>query len=130
MPISKKILLDTNFLLIPAQFGVDIFSEIERICHFPYKLCVLDKTVNELEKIEQTQKGKHRERAKLALSLIKNKKINIIPSEKGNYVDDIIVGLINSNYIVATQDKELKKRVEAKKVPIISLRQKKYLIME
>ena len=27
----QKILLDTNFLLLPSQFKVDIFSEIERI---------------------------------------------------------------------------------------------------
>ena len=44
----KKIILDTNFLLIPAQFNVDIFSEIERICDFQYQLCIVDKTLSEL----------------------------------------------------------------------------------
>ena len=29
----KKILLDTNFLLIPFQFNVDIFAEINRIAN-------------------------------------------------------------------------------------------------
>ncbi|MBW2991754.1 hypothetical protein KY345_00870 [Candidatus Woesearchaeota archaeon] len=30
----RKIILDTNFLLIPGQFKIDIFSEIRRICDF------------------------------------------------------------------------------------------------
>ena len=54
----KKIILDTNFLLIPSQFNVDIFTEIDRICLFKYKLCVLDETINELNSIIEKQKGK------------------------------------------------------------------------
>ena len=57
---NKTILLDTNFLMLSAQFNVDIFSEIERICNFNYKLYVLDKTVDELKYIVVKQKGKHR----------------------------------------------------------------------
>ena len=53
----EKILLDTNFLLIPSQFKVDIFSEIKRICNFSYKLYVLDKSVGELNYIIENQKG-------------------------------------------------------------------------
>jgi len=49
----RKIILDTNFLLIPAQFKVDIFSEIDRICSFTYSLFVLDKSVEELKKISK-----------------------------------------------------------------------------
>ena len=47
----QKILLDTNFLLIPAAFNVDIFSEFNRI--FPKnKLFILDKSIGELRNIE------------------------------------------------------------------------------
>ena len=42
----QKILLDTNFLLIPAAFNVDIFSEFNRI--FPLnEIFILDKSLNE-----------------------------------------------------------------------------------
>ena len=44
-----KIILDTNFLMIPSMFKVDIFSEIERICDFKYELCIVDKTLDEKE---------------------------------------------------------------------------------
>jgi Uncharacterized proteins of PilT N-term./Vapc superfamily len=31
-----KVLLDTNALMMPEQFGVDIFSELERLGYFDY----------------------------------------------------------------------------------------------
>ena len=122
-----KILLDTNFLLIPAQFKVDIFSEIERIADFPYELCILEQTIDELNKIIKEQKGKNREAAKLALQLVKQKGLNTIRnSQKGN-VDDIILDIVDSSYVVATQDKELKRLLKKKKIKTIILRAKKYL---
>ena len=73
-----KVLLDTNFLLIPANFRVDIFSEIDRICDFKYQIVVLDKTIDELNKIIEKQKGKHKQAAGLGLKLLKTKHIKIL----------------------------------------------------
>ena len=123
--MKKIIILDTNFLLIPAQFNVDIFSEIERICDFPYQLCIIDKTLSELDSIIENQRQKYKNSAKLALKLLKSKAVKIIKTKKDKYVDDLIFDLAeNADIIIATQDKELKKRL---KNPIITLRQKKYL---
>ncbi len=122
----KKILLDTNVLLIPYQFNIDIFSEINRICQFKYKLYVLDKIIDELKSIQKDkrQKLKNKNAAKLALQLIKAKKINIIKTKKDKPVDDLIAAL--KGYIIATQDINLKKRLKTK---IITLRAKKKLII-
>ena len=120
----EKIILDTNFLLIPARFNVDIFSEIDRICG-KYKLYIIDKTVDELKKIIDTGKGKDKDAAKLALGLVENRKVEKIKTKEGT-VDDLIISL--DGYIVATQDKELKRRLKEKDVKVISLRQKNYLI--
>ena len=141
----KKILLDTNFLLIPYQFKVDIFSEIDRIILEKYQICILDKTIDELNKIirDKEQKLKNRLAATLALQLVKAKDVKIIKtklsnkSEKGfevqkelqrqdKSVDDIIAEL--KGYIIATQDILLRKRLKHLKKGIITLRQKKYLI--
>jgi len=124
-----KILLDTNFLLIPSQFKVDIFSEIERIMYEPYKIYILEQTIDELKKIIKEQKGKHREAANLALKLIKQKDLNTIKNFSKDSVDDIILDIVDSSYIVATQDKELKKVLKEKKIKIIALRAKKYLVI-
>jgi rRNA-processing protein FCF1 len=126
MPVAKKILLDTNFLMIPASLGVDIFEKIEEMCDFPYELFVLEKSKQELERIQGRGRGKDSREAKLALSLIDAKKINVLIEDSNDYVDDVLVSL-NDEYIIATQDTELKKRLTGRK---IFLRQKKYLVQE
>jgi rRNA-processing protein FCF1 len=124
----KNILLDTNFLMIPASLGVDIFTEIDRISDFKHEICVLDKTVDELKRIAETQKGRHRDAAKLALQLVARKGIVIVQTKNNLNVDDLILKNVNSkSFIVATQDRELKRRLKTRKVPVIVLRQKKYL---
>lgn len=128
MPKSKKVILDTNFLLIPGQFKVDVFSELDRVCQFAYTLFIIDKTIQELEAILQKQHGKHKEAAKLALTLIKAKNINTLPSASDN-VDDAIVMIADNHTLVATQDAILKQRLKNKAGGIITLRQKKYLII-
>lgn len=122
----KKILLDTNFLLIPAQFKIDIFAEIDRIMLEKYKLFTLDKVIDELKSIQKNpkQKQKNKKAAKLALQLIKAKKVNIIKTKTDKLVDDIIASL--KGYIIATQDIGLKRRLKTK---IITLRAKKKLII-
>jgi len=127
----KKILLDTNFLLIPAQFRVDIFSEIERICNFNYKLHILDRTIEELDSIIEKQKGKSKDAAKLALKLIKLKKISIIKTKEKLATDRLIIKTANKKeFIVATQDKFLKKQLKTENTALIVLRQKKRLLLE
>ena len=122
----KKILLDTNFLLLPAQFKLDIFSEIDRIMLAKYKLYTLDKVLDELNSIQKDpkQSQKNKKAAKLALQLIKVKKVNILKTKTDKSVDDTIVNL--KGYIVATQDIGLKRRLKTK---IITLRAKKKLII-
>ena len=124
----KKILLDTNFLMICFQFRVDIFTELDRVCNFDFKLFVLDKTIEELEKIVGEQKGKNKEAAKIALKLIAIKKINIIKTKSNIKTDDVIRDVAaKDNYIVATQDKDLKRRLINQGASVIVLRQKKVL---
>jgi len=132
--LKKKVILDTNFLLIPGQFKVDIFTEIERVMNEPYNLCIIDKTINELKGIEIYGKTKDRNAVKLAIALIQNlikqKSLKTINSYSRKSVDDIIVKKSDKNVYVATQDKELKKRVKEHQGRIITLKQKKYLIRE
>ncbi len=124
----KKIILDTNFLLIPSQFGVDIFSEIKRIMDEEYELCIVDSTLDELDKLQITESGSDKKAAKLAKDLIKAKSIKVLKTEKNLNTDKLIVNLAkNPDFIVATQDKELKGILKGNKVPLIILRAKKHL---
>jgi len=129
--MNKKIIIDTNFLLIPGQFKIDIFSEIERIADFNYKLFIIDKTIDELKNIiKNEQSRRQRESAKLGLELIKKKDLKTIRTTAEKSVDDLILDIANKGTIVATQDKELKKRLREKGISIITMRAKKYLVIE
>tara|TARA_Y100000310_G_scaffold168197_1_gene168258 strand:+ start:60 stop:458 length:399 start_codon:yes stop_codon:yes gene_type:complete len=127
----KQIVLDTNFLLIPGEFNVDIFSEIERICSFNYSLVVLDVVMGELDKLIE-KGGKEKKNSKLALTLINQKNVNIVKSiDSGISVDDVIVGYAQKNQcVVATQDLGLAGKLKLSKIPRILLRKKQFLVIE
>ena len=126
----NKIILDTNFLMIPWQFRVDIFSEFDRICSFNYKLYIFEETINELRGImnDSNSSGKDKKAAEFALKLIKLENINIIKSKKKD-VDSLILDNVNEDDFVATQDMQLKRELVKKRVSLIALRKKKYLIL-
>ncbi len=131
---KAKVIIDTNFLLMPGQFNVDIFSEIDRVMDKSYEICIIDSTMEELNKLIVLGKKKDREAAKLGYVLVeslkKQKSLKTIAGSSNKNVDDIIVAKANKNVYVATNDKELKQRVKEKEGKIITLRQKKYLVRE
>ncbi|HII88796.1 TPA: hypothetical protein HA253_04320 [Candidatus Woesearchaeota archaeon] len=137
--IKVTIVLDTNFLLIPGQFKVDIFRELERIIDAPYRLVVLDATIDELKELRDKKgaKGRDKDAAKLALRLVQAKtetqNINIVTSAEP-YVDQAILQMVQEDrkdkkLVVATQDQELKRLLKKAGTKTITLRQKKYLII-
>ena len=132
----KTIILDTNFLLIPAQFKVDIFEEIKRIMTTPYKLRIMAKTIDELNNIinnksERKQTAKDKTAAKIALQLIVKYKIVKILSSKDLNVDNLILNTATkTSHIVATQDINLKRKLKEKRIPLIILRKKQYLELQ
>jgi hypothetical protein len=126
----RGVILDTNFLMIPASLKVDIFTELDRICNFQYEVFIVDKTIDELAKIQKEQKGKYKKEAQVAMALIGQRKINALKTPDG-HADDLILDLAKEkDYIVATQDTAFKKKLKENNIPIIFLRQKKYLILE
>ena len=127
-----KIILDTNFLISSVRFKVDIFSELQRICDFKYQACIIDGILDELKRLVEIGKPKDKIAAKISLELVKKENIKIIKTYPKNKrvknVDFLILNLIKKeDFIVATQDKELKREIRKKGVPIIVLRQKRYL---
>lgn len=127
--VPKKVILDTNILLAPGQFRVDIFSDIEGIMDVPYKLYIIDKTIDELEKIRKKAKLPDRQAANIALQLLDRKNIERLDTDgvKGKIVDDYICNLSDKDTVVATSDRKLIMRLKRNHIKIIELAQKKYL---
>lgn len=130
----KIVLLDTNFLLIPAQFRVDIFAELRRLCDFNYKLAVLAATVAELDGIasDKTASAKDRRAAKLGLKLLKAKGVSAVGADRKVFkstdkaiLDFAIQG--KGGVVVATQDRLLREKLKSAGVAVIVLREKQYL---
>jgi rRNA-processing protein FCF1 len=123
----KRILLDTNALLMPEQFKVDIFEDLKRVCNFNFEIYVVKQTIKELEKIKEEGNMNDRRAAAIGLGLIKAKDLKIL-DEKEGYTDDVIVDLAKEGFIIVTADKELKKRLKSIGAEHITLRQTKHLI--
>ena len=119
--MEKNIILDTSFVLTAIKFKIDLSSELERICDFPYKLFIIDKTLDEL---------RNKPNSKIALILIKHLNVGLIETRKDKNVDNLIMENADENSIVATQDIELKNRLKAKAIKVITIRQKQHLIIE
>lgn len=120
----KKIFLDTNALMAIEEFKLDIFLELFKCCNFPFKPVVLQGTLDELKKIGQEQRGKYKQAAKLALGIVKAKKVQVLES-KGD-VDDVLVEKSEQGNLVLTQDIILKRRLTK---PYLTIRQKKKIVM-
>ncbi len=128
-----RVIIDTNFLLLPSSQGIDIYSEINRVLTVPYELCVLENTYRELQHIidgKTKAKGDDKFNAKLGFIMAKQKGLKILAcSSKEPLVDDNIVRVANEKTFVATLDKELQKRLQKKGAKIITVRQKNHLIV-
>jgi len=122
----RRILIDTNFLMIPYKFKIDIFSEFGRICNFNFRLHIFKQTMEELSNIIEKQSGSDKKAAKFALKLIQMKDIGIINSAAGS-ADEAMLKHSHKLDVIATQDRILKKKLLAKGMSVIILRQKKYL---
>ncbi len=115
-----KILLDTNFMMIPNQFGVDIFEFLK-----DYEILTPSSCVDELKKLSK-KRGKDGMAAKVAIRLIKEKKVEVIRArEKGDRA--ILNYAVQEKCSVGTNDKELIKALKNNGIKIIRLKQKKYL---
>ncbi|MBL7169629.1 MAG: nucleotide-binding protein [Candidatus Aenigmarchaeota archaeon] len=124
----KTIILDTNFLTIPYQFGVDIFEEIGKVITGNYELITLEGVVKELGQMSQ-EKGKDSVAAKIGLELIKKKGVKVVKTQEKN-VDDAILELASEQTLVATNDKKLIKSLKHKNVKVLYLRSKNRLVLE
>jgi len=128
----EKVLLDTNFCMIPAQFGVDIYAEIKRLLPLA-KIYTLDMNIKELEDLMENGSFKERRAARIALQLIRQKDVEIIKTKSflntaknPKDADEALAEFAKEGYIIATQDRELKRRING---PLIVMRKKKFLMI-
>jgi len=118
----ERIILDTNFLVAPFQFSFDLFDEINRL--YPYaELYTLEDALEEAKSIE---KGKYKD---LVPQMIEKQDIELMETKGEGMVDDLLVEL-SDQFLVATNDTELKERIKSKGNPVLIIRSKDHLEVE
>lgn len=117
-----KVIIDTNALMIPVQFNVDIFEELKRLGYDSFIVPL--SVINELNNLERKLRGKDKTAVKVAKSLAQRCEI----LNNTGHADDVIVDLAcELTAAVLTNDIGLRKRLEDKNIPVICLRQRNRL---
>jgi len=121
---SVKVIIDTNALMVPEQFGVDIFSELKRLGYVQW--IVPAQVLGELRSLAiRADKGRDKIAARVALGLSEH--CNIVGEDNFDADKAIEELAINEGAAVFTNDKALKKRLFSKGITVIYLRQGRYL---
>ena len=117
-------MLDTNFLIAPFQLSIDLFEEIDRL--YPVnKVYTLEDAVQEAQSIEE---GRYKA---LVEKLIETQDIEVLETEKETdssrkvekekEVDDLLVNICDE-FIIATNDRELKERLVKQGAEVLFIR--------
>ena len=120
-----KVLFDANALMIPGQFGVDIFSETEGLIG-SFEPVTIEGVVSELEGLS-CGRGRNASAARVGVSLSRRCTVSKNPDNKIP-VDDMIVRYADeNNCMVMTNDRGLKNKLLEYHIDVIVLRNQKTL---
>ncbi len=116
----KTIILDTDFIINAVKNKIHLESSLKEISPEKCNIAIIDKTLDEL---------KNKPYENLSKQLVAN--FEIINTKKDKTVDELILESCKENkgIIVATQDRKLKEKLKKGCIPIITIRQQKYLVL-
>ena len=124
-----KILVDTNFLLMQFEYGLDVPSELLRISNGPITLLIPSVVMRELD----TLAGRNGRRATAARFAIQNlprlrERFKMEVVESFGAADEWIIKYAQKNHIcVATNDVSLRRRLLSLGVAVIAAKGKSKL---
>ncbi|MDD5317572.1 MAG: nucleotide-binding protein [Candidatus ainarchaeum sp.] len=109
----RRVWLDANFLMLPAQFKVDIFAELERVIEEPFELLAPSGVLGELGNVS-AGRGIDAAAARVALKIAGSGRVKIVQSE--GPVDDWLAEKAGEGDVVCTNDLGLIRRLRGRKV--------------
>jgi len=126
-----KVVLDANFFFVPSQFNLDIFEELANLLNQRFEPILLSSTQKELQGLAESSSQKIRKRAELGLKLAEKCRFVSVGKRSMETYDDVIVRVAAEwKSPVATNDRELRRRLRTLGLPVIFLRQKHRLELE
>jgi len=125
--LPVKVLLDSNFLMIPMEFHIDVFEEIQNLFGRRVEFILIKPVHDELRTLLK-RGSKVVRQAAYALELAKRCRIMNVEMKPSESTDDAIARVAkDTGTIVATTDLELKTRLRNINVPVIYLRERSRL---
>jgi len=118
------VVLDTNILMLLAH-GVRVFDDISEALEAKPRFVVIKPVYNELRKLANSSEAKTRRNAEFVLSVVE-KLCEVVDymAKNGETVDDAIIQYaLENNAIVATNDRELRRRLRSLNIPEAYLRE-------
>ncbi|GEM_PF-736962 len=124
----KNVFLDADFLVFCAQSKIDYSSELRRLLNVNFKMCLLDKTLDELE-VVAAKSAKNSVAVRLVKTILSSQKIEIIQTDKRTNTDGLIL-IRKDVYAVCTQDKQFKALLKARSILVLTARKAGCLVIE
>ena len=129
--MTLKVILDSNFLFIPAKFQIDVFEELAKLLNQRFEPVLLSSIYQELKTMAEKGAPSRRRQASLALKLAEKCKLVNVEKHVEETNDDVILRIaILWKSPVATNDRELRRKLRARAIPVIYLRSKNRLELE
>lgn len=127
--LPTKILCDTNFLLIPIRFGVDVFNVTDNALNDITEFYVSSRVLDEINLLRRDAKPSLDKELLFALKMAKQCKV--IDDHSMLLVDESLIKIAKElNMIIGTTDSDLRKRARDNGVKVVYLRQKRYLVLD
>ncbi len=121
----RIVILDTNFLLVPFQFKINVIKELDYLIEVSHKFVISSQTIAELDKLGKSR-SKNGIAARLAKKILESNPIEVIKNDQ--HVDDWIVEYAKEhNAIVATNDALLRKRLRPFKIKVVVVKSRSSL---
>lgn len=129
--MTLKVILDSNFLFIPAKFQIDVFEDLAKLLNQRFEPVLLSSIYQELKTMAEKGAPSRRRQASLALKLAEKCKLVNVEKHVEETNDDVILRIaILWKSPVATNDRELRRKLRARAIPVIYLRSKNRLELE
>jgi len=129
--VTLKVILDSNFLFIPSQFKIDIFEGLATLLNQQFEAILLSSTKQELLRMAEKGSPTRRKQAMLALKLAEKCRLVNVRKSVRETNDDVVLRIAAEwRSPVATNDRELRRRLRNRNTPVIYLRGKSRLELE
>ncbi len=127
--MPTKILVDTNFLLIPVRFKVDIFTVSSDAVNDLTEFYISSRVLDEIQRLKEKAKPSFFKELRLAETFAGLCTLIVDPSDDD--VDDSLVRLaLLEGMVLGTTDSELRRKARTASVKVLFLRQKSYLVLD